>query len=60
MLTGTSLEFDALWSAGLVVAIYIAMRFVGKAAAIVAFSRATGLRRHSAGLLSVALRNNFV
>jgi Kef-type K+ transport system membrane component KefB len=55
VLTGTSLEFDGLWSAGLAVAVFIVMRFAGKAAAIYAFSRATGLRRRGAGLLSVAL-----
>jgi len=55
VLTGASLEFDALATAGVAVAGFIVARFVGKAAAIYAFSRATGLRRRGAGLLSVAL-----
>jgi Kef-type K+ transport system membrane component KefB len=55
VLTGTSLEFGALATASLAVAGFIVARFVGKAVAIYAFSRATGLRRRGAGLLSVAL-----
>jgi len=55
VLTGASLEFDALATAGLAVAGFIIARFLGKTVAIVAFSRATGLRRRGAGLLSVAL-----
>jgi len=55
VLTGASLEFGALATAALAVAGFIVARFVGKAVAIYAFSRATGLRRRSAGLLSVAL-----
>ncbi|MDX1374879.1 MAG: cation:proton antiporter [Burkholderiales bacterium] len=55
VLTGASLEFDALFTASLAVAAFVVARFVGKAAAIYAFSRATGLRRRGAGLLSIAL-----
>ncbi len=55
VLTGASLEFDALATAGLAVAGFIAARFLGKTVAIAAFSRATGLRRRGAGLLSLAL-----
>jgi Kef-type K+ transport system membrane component KefB len=55
VLTGASLEFDALLTSGVVVAAFIVMRFLGKAIAIHAFSRATGLRRGGAALLSVAL-----
>jgi len=55
VLTGASLEFGALTTAALAVSGFIVARFLGKAVAIYAFSRATGLRRRSAGLLSVAL-----
>ena len=55
VLTGASLEFDALATSGLAVVAFIAARFLGKAVAIGAFSRATGLRRRGAGLLSMAL-----
>jgi len=55
VLTGASLDIDALATAGIAVAGFIVARFLGKAAAIYAFSRATGLRRRGAGLLSVAL-----
>lgn len=55
VLTGASLQFDALWGAGLAVAVFVVVRFAGKAAAIYVFSRATGLRRSGAGLLSIAL-----
>jgi len=55
VLTGASLEFDALLTSGVVVAAFIVTRFLGKAIAIHAFSRATGLRRSGAALLSVAL-----
>jgi Kef-type K+ transport system membrane component KefB len=55
VLTGASLEFDALLTSGAAVAAFVVMRFLGKAIAIHAFSRATGLRRSGAALLSVAL-----
>ena len=55
VLTGASVEFGALATAGVAVACFIVARFLGKAVAIYAFSRATGLRRRGAGLLSVAL-----
>lgn len=55
VLTGASLEFGALATAGVAVGCFIVARFLGKAAAIYAFSRATGLRRRGAGLLSLAL-----
>jgi len=55
VLTGASLEFDALATASFAVAGFITARFLGKTVAIYAFSRATGLRKRSAGLLSVAL-----
>lgn len=55
VLTGASLEFDALATASLAVAGFIAARFLGKTVAIYAFSRATGLRRRGAGLLSLTL-----
>jgi Kef-type K+ transport system membrane component KefB len=55
VLTGASLEFGALTTAGIAVASFIAARFLGKTVAIYAFSGATGLRTRGAGLLSVAL-----
>lgn len=55
VLTGASLEFGALATAGVAVACFIIARFLGKAIAIYAFSGATGLRTRGAGLLSVAL-----
>jgi Kef-type K+ transport system membrane component KefB len=55
VLTGASLEFDALVTASLAVAAFIAARLLGKTVAIYAFSRATGLRRRGAGLLSLTL-----
>jgi len=55
VLTGASLEFGALATAGIAVASFIAARFLGKTVAIYAFSGATGLRTRGAGLLSVAL-----
>jgi Kef-type K+ transport system membrane component KefB len=55
VLTGAGLEFDALLTSGAAVAAFVVMRFLGKAIAIHAFSRATGLRRSGAALLSVAL-----
>lgn len=55
VLTGASLEFGALASAGLAVAGFVAARFAGKAIALLALGRASGLRTGMAGLLSVAL-----
>jgi Kef-type K+ transport system membrane component KefB len=55
VLTGASLEFGALPAAGAIAAVFIAVRFLGKAVALLAFSRLSGLRAGGAGLLSVAL-----
>jgi Kef-type K+ transport system membrane component KefB len=55
VLTGASLQFDALGTAAAVTAAFIAARFVGKALALLAFGRLSGIRPGGAGLLSVAL-----
>jgi NhaP-type Na+/H+ or K+/H+ antiporter len=55
VLTGASLEFSALPAAGVVAAAFLVVRFLGKAVALLAFSRLSGLRAGGAGLLSVAL-----
>jgi Kef-type K+ transport system membrane component KefB len=55
VLTGASLEFYGLQTAWAVVALYVAVRFLGKAVAILALGRLSGLRAGGAGLLSVAL-----
>ena len=55
VLTGASLVFYGLQAAWLVVAIYVAVRFLGKALAILVFSKLSGLRAGGAGLTAVAL-----
>ena len=55
VLIGASLEFGALASAGVVVFAYIGARFLGKALAILAFGKLSGVRPGGAGLLAVAL-----
>jgi NhaP-type Na+/H+ or K+/H+ antiporter len=55
VLTGASLAFEDSNAALLIAAVYIVVRFLGKAVAILAFSRLSGLRAGGAGLLSVAL-----
>jgi Kef-type K+ transport system membrane component KefB len=55
VLTGASLDFRGLWTAGAAVAVFIVVRFLGKAIAILALGRLSGLRAGGAGLLSVAL-----
>ena len=55
VLTGASLDFSGLRAAGAVAGLFIVARFLGKAAAILAFARLSGLRAGGAGLLSVAL-----
>jgi Kef-type K+ transport system membrane component KefB len=55
VLTGASLQLAPLASVGLAVAAYIAARFAGKALALLAFGRLSGVSAASAGLLSVAL-----
>jgi hypothetical protein len=55
VITGASLVFDALLPAGLIVGLFIVLRFLGKAVSILAFGRLSGLRAGGAGLLSVGL-----
>jgi len=55
VLTGASLQFDALASAGLVVVAFIVVRFLGKALAILLFGYPSGVRPGGAGLLAIAL-----
>jgi Kef-type K+ transport system membrane component KefB len=56
VITGASLEFRALGVAAAgVVAAYIALRFLGKAAALLAFGHLSGIRPGGAGLLALAL-----
>jgi Kef-type K+ transport system membrane component KefB len=55
VLTGASLVFYGLQTAWMVVAFYVAVRFLGKALAILVFSRLSGLRAGGAGLTAVAL-----
>lgn len=55
VLTGASLQFGALPSAGQAVAAFIIARFLGKALAILVFGRLSGVRPGGAGLLSMAL-----
>lgn len=55
VLTGASLDFGFLAQAAGVAAAFIVARFLGKAAAILAFGRLSGLRAGGAGLLSVSL-----
>ena len=55
VLTGASLQFAPLAEVGLAVAAFIAARFAGKALALLAFGRLSGMGAANAGLLSVAL-----
>jgi Kef-type K+ transport system membrane component KefB len=55
VLTGASLRFDALATAGLVVGALIVVRFLGKALAILLFGYPSGVRPGGAGLLAIAL-----
>ena len=55
VLTGASLQFDALWTSGLVVGTFIVVRFLGKALAILLFGYPSGVRPGGAGLLAIAL-----
>lgn len=55
VLTGASLQFSALLQVWTLVAVFIVARFLGKAAAILAFGKLSGVRPGGAGLLSVAL-----
>jgi len=55
VLTGASLQFAPLATVGAVVAAFIAARFLGKALALLAFGRLSGVSVANAGLLSLAL-----
>ncbi|HEX9183489.1 MAG TPA: cation:proton antiporter [Burkholderiales bacterium] len=55
VLTGASLQFAPLGSVGLAVAAFVAARFAGKALALLAFARLSGVSTVNAGLLSLAL-----
>lgn len=55
VLTGASLEFASLATAAGVAVAFIVMRFLGKALALLAFGRLSGIRPGGAGLLAIAL-----
>lgn len=55
VLTGASLEFGGLETAAVVAAVFVVVRFLGKAIAILALGRLSGLRAGGAGLLSLSL-----
>lgn len=55
VLTGASLELASLATAAGVAAAFVVMRFLGKAAALLAFGRLSGIRPGGAGLLAIAL-----
>jgi hypothetical protein len=56
VLVGASLEFSAFSvAAAAIVAVYIAVRFLAKGAALVAFGGLSGIRGGGAGLLAIAL-----
>jgi Kef-type K+ transport system membrane component KefB len=55
VLSGASLEFSTLWSVVIVTTVFIVVRFLGKAVAILALGRLSGLRAGGAGLLSLSL-----
>lgn len=55
VLTGASLDFSGLETVAAVTAVYVVMRFLGKAVAILVLGRLSGLRAGGAGLLSLSL-----
>ena len=55
VLTGASLEFEAVGAAAAVVAAFIVARFLGKGLALLAFGRFSAIRPGGAGLLALAL-----
>lgn len=55
VLTGASLDLGWLAQAGLVAGAFIVARFLGKAVAILAFGRLSGLRAGGGGLLALSL-----
>jgi Kef-type K+ transport system membrane component KefB len=55
VLTGASLDFSGLETVAVVTAVFVVVRFLGKAVAILALGRLSGLRAGGAGLLSLSL-----
>ena len=55
VLSGASIDFSGLETAALVTAVFVVVRFLGKAVAILALGRLSGLRAGGAGLLSLSL-----
>ena len=55
VLTGASLDFSGLETVAAVTAVFVLVRFLGKAVAILALGRLSGLRAGGAGLLSLSL-----
>ncbi|HLX81881.1 MAG TPA: cation:proton antiporter [Burkholderiales bacterium] len=55
VLSGASLDFGGLETVAVVTAVFVAVRFLGKAVAILALGRLSGLRAGGAGLLSLSL-----
>jgi Kef-type K+ transport system membrane component KefB len=55
VLSGASLEFSGLQTVAAVTAVFVVVRFLGKAIAILALGRLSGLRAGGAGLLSLSL-----
>lgn len=55
VLSGASLDFSGLETVGAVTAVFVLVRFLGKAVAILALGRLSGLRAGGAGLLSLSL-----
>ena len=55
VLSGASLDFSGLETVAAVIAVFVVVRFLGKALAILALARLSGLRAGGAGLLSLSL-----
>ncbi len=55
VMAGAGLRFDVLPQVVFIAGMYIVLRFLGKALAILVFGRFSGLRPGAAGLLSIAL-----
>jgi len=55
VLSGASLDFSGLETVAMVTAVFVVVRFLGKAVAILALGRLSGLRAGGAGLLSLSL-----
>jgi hypothetical protein len=55
VLTGAGLDFSGLENVAAVTVVFVVVRFLGKALAILALGRLSGLRAGGAGLLSLSL-----